>query len=152
MSLPVPWRHFLSRDFRSRDFRWRHIRWLHQFESDVSGSEVTGSEVTGNQGTGSDVINPWWRFTATVHSTKRRLITIIDIELRIFNYHLSTNSKSTLCNLTLYAHTSQFVWQYLMQLWNTKLLILCFIVFIQHFMVSQPPSFQYRENKRSMKI
>ena len=37
------------------------------------------------------------------------------------------------CDLTFHWHTSKILWQYLICLWNNKLMIMCFTLFIEHF-------------------
>ena len=58
-------------------------------------------------------------------------------QLKIFKYHFDTNIKPTSCNWRFYSYTGQFVWQYLIFLWNNKLMMLGFAVFFKNLTVCQ---------------
>ena len=48
----------------------------------------------------------------------------------VFKHYFNANIKSPSYNLTFHSHTIQLVWQHPIYLWNSKLKIFCFTVFM----------------------
>ena len=71
-----------------------------------------------------------------MNNSTQRQPECFNMELRTFKYNFNTNITPALCNLTFYSQTIQLMWQYLTYLYNDNIM-LCFNVFIKHFMVCQ---------------